>query len=137
MARAWTAEDDSELVRLANTGVCRTVIAQQLGRSLVAVEHRANRLRVRIATAATAGPVPTAPQRSVLQRLRTDRWLSFAGLNIAAGAGLLKRLVLNGWMESRGHGQAFELKLTTAGLEALKAKIPDHRHPAVDKLGAT
>jgi hypothetical protein len=135
MARTWTAEDDAELVRLASAGVSRTVIAQQLDRSLVAVEHRAIRFRVRMATDAMAVLIPTATQRSLLQRLRTGQWLSFAGLNIAAGAGLLKRLVSNGWIESRGHGRAFELKLTAAGLEALKAKIPDHRHPAVDKLG--
>jgi hypothetical protein len=131
MARTWTAEDDTELVRLASAGVSRTVIAKHLDRSLVAVEHRASRLRVSLAIDAIAGLIPTTTQRSVLQRLRTDQWLSFAGLNIAAGAGLLKRLVSNGWMESRGQGRAFEVKLTAAGLDALKAKIPDYRRTAV------
>ncbi len=67
---------------------------------------------------------PVSNHRQVMQRLRTDEWRKLAKLNVAAGPGLLNTLAVNGWIEKRGHGPALELKLTAAGLDALRAKIP-------------
>jgi hypothetical protein len=68
--------------------------------------------------------LPTPTQRKVLQRLRTDEWQSFAKLNFVVGDRLSVRLVDRGWVERRCVGGAIELKLTTSGLEALRAKLP-------------
>jgi hypothetical protein len=59
-----------------------------------------------------------------LQRLRTDHWRSLAELNIPVSKDLLNRLVINGWVEKHDQGRGFELKITSAGSDALKAKIP-------------
>ncbi len=66
--------------------------------------------------------LPTATQRTVLQRLRTDAWRSFAKMNVVVGDKLLDRLVTLGWIERRWEGGVLELKLTPPGLEALRAK---------------
>ena len=71
-----------------------------------------------------AVPLPNAGHRQILQRLRTDVWRSFAKLNIPASDGLLERLANNGWIERRRMSSELELKLTAAGLDALRAKIP-------------
>ncbi len=68
--------------------------------------------------------IPNANQRQVLQRLRTDHWRSIAALKISVGYRLLERLLVNGWVERRDGGGVIELKLTSAGSEALKMPIP-------------
>jgi hypothetical protein len=68
--------------------------------------------------------IPTANQRQVLQRLRTDQWRTLAALKISVGYRLLERLVANDWVERRDAGGFIELKMTEAGFEALKAPIP-------------
>ena len=65
--------------------------------------------------------LPNAWQRQIMQRLSTDRWRRVATLDVAAGDKLLAALVKNGWIELRQN----ELRLTPAGLEALKAKLPN------------
>ena len=67
---------------------------------------------------------PTAAQRQFLQRLHIDKWKRLVTISVAAGPGLLSRLVTNGWIEQRGEEQEREIRLTDAGLSALKAKIP-------------
>jgi hypothetical protein len=66
---------------------------------------------------------PTPGQRDILQRLRTDVWRSFKQLNFIVSDHLLKKMVANGWIESRRAGGTLEMKLTAAGLSALRAKI--------------
>lgn len=62
-------------------------------------------------------PIPTAGQRQLLQRLRTDQW------RVAKASDRLLRTVLaNGWVERRGKGEELELRLTTSGFEVLRAK---------------
>jgi hypothetical protein len=68
---------------------------------------------------------PTASHRQLMQRLRTDAWRSLSTLSVAAGEGTLATLVRNGWIERRG----MELRLTAAGLEALRAKLPVSERP--------
>ncbi len=63
---------------------------------------------------------PTMTHRQVMQRLSADKWRHVATLDVAAGDKLLAKLVSNGWIELREN----ELRLTPAGLEALRAKIP-------------
>jgi hypothetical protein len=67
---------------------------------------------------------PTPGQRNILQRLQTDVWRSFVALNVIVSDHLLKKMVANGWIESRRVGATLELKLTAEGLNALRAKIP-------------
>jgi DNA-binding MarR family transcriptional regulator len=38
----------------------------------------------------------------------------------------LNKLESKGWIEQRGTGRSIELRLTTAGFNALRAKIPDY-----------
>jgi len=71
----------------------------------------------------TAPPFPNATQRSFLQQLRTDKWANFSKLRVPMGPPGLQRLSATGWIEQRGQGLALELKLTAAGLEALRAKV--------------
>lgn len=119
---SWTADEDAELVKLANSGAARTDIAEKLDRTLASLEGRASRLGIKlnIASARTS----RASQRTVLQHLNAETWLTFAKLGVPARTLLLQRLKENGWIEWRGQGPSFELKLTIAGLDALRAKIP-------------
>ena len=65
---------------------------------------------------------PTPGHRDILQQLRVDIWRSSIQLNLIVSDHLLKKLVANGWIESRRAGGTLELKLTTEGLTALRAK---------------
>jgi hypothetical protein len=62
---------------------------------------------------------PSPSQRRVMQRLRTDIWRMQATVDVV----ILNRLVANGWVERRGEELASELRLTLAGLEALRGKM--------------
>jgi hypothetical protein len=64
-----------------------------------------------------------ASQRQVMQYLRSCEWNIVAKLPVAATAGMLRQLTDYGWIEQRGSGPRSEIKLTTAGLEALQAPI--------------
>jgi hypothetical protein len=64
-----------------------------------------------------------ASQRQVMQYLRSGDWNIVAKLPIAATAGALNRLAYYGWIERRGGGLRSEIKLTAAGLAALRAPI--------------
>ncbi len=57
--------------------------------------------------------------------MSTDKWLPIGKLSVPAGYRLLDGLANNGWVDRRGDGPTLELRATTAGLNALKAKIPD------------
>jgi hypothetical protein len=54
MARAWSEKEDSELAYLADSGINRVDIASRLDRSMGAVEARAIKLGVPVATASRA-----------------------------------------------------------------------------------
>ena len=64
-----------------------------------------------------------ASERQVMQYLRSGNWTIVAKLPVAATAGALSRLADHGWIERRGAGPRSEIKLTTAGLAALQARI--------------
>ena len=62
---------------------------------------------------------PTMTHRAVMQRLRTDKWCTVASLGSSAGEGTLNTMARNGWIERNGG----EIRLTQAGLEALRAPV--------------
>ena len=74
-------------------------------------------------TEAKLDPLPTSSQRQFMQRLRTDKWRRLVTVSVAAGPGLLSRLATNGWIEQGGQDQDIEVRLTHAGLNALRAKM--------------
>jgi hypothetical protein len=67
--------------------------------------------------------VPNMNQRSVMQYLNTDDWKIAAHLPIPAGEMMLVRLNEYGWIESQGEKQRTAIRLTQAGLEALRLVI--------------
>jgi chromosome segregation and condensation protein ScpB len=67
---------------------------------------------------------PRSNHRWIMQRLRVNEWRSVPKLGVKVGDGLLKTLVANGWIEQRGEGHTLEIKLTAAGLDAFRAKMP-------------
>lgn len=67
---------------------------------------------------------PRANHRWIMQQLRVEEWRSVPKLGVKVGDGVLKTLVANGWIEQRGQGHTLEVKLTSVGLEAFRAKLP-------------
>ena len=63
--------------------------------------------------------LPRMTHRQVMQRLRTDKWRTVASLGGSIGEGTLNTMARNRWIERNGD----EVRLTPAGLEALRAPI--------------
>jgi hypothetical protein len=80
-----------------------------------------------------AAVLPNMTHRQVLQRLLSGEWKTLTQLGVMAGDGLLERLKKHGWIERRVVGRTHEIKITPAGVEALRARIPNNplssRHP--------
>ena len=66
-------------------------------------------------------------QRTVLQYLNVTDWRLVNRLPISAGEMTLSRLVHRGWIEMRGEKQHTEVRLTPAGLEAMRSPIVNRR----------
>jgi predicted metalloprotease len=47
------------------------------------------------------------------------------------GEGLLERLIRHGWIERRSVGRHPEIKITPAGVAAMRAKIPNGSTPSL------
>jgi hypothetical protein len=62
-------------------------------------------------------------QRTVLQYLSLTDWKLVNRLPIPAGELILSRLAHHGWIEIRGENQHTEVRLTTAGLKAMRSPI--------------
>jgi hypothetical protein len=67
--------------------------------------------------------VPNMAQRTLLQYLSMDDWKIVAHLPIPAGELMLSRLLHYGWIESRGEKQHTAIRLTPAGLKAMRSPI--------------
>ena len=67
--------------------------------------------------------VPNMSQRAVMQCLSLDDWKIAAHLPIPAGEMMLNRIRGYGWIESRREKQHTALKLTPAGLKAMRSVI--------------
>ena len=66
-------------------------------------------------------PLMTTAQRRFLQRLRTNQWRSLTSVKGSTSERLLTTITANGWIERRGTGLDREVKMTSNGLEALRA----------------
>ncbi len=64
-----------------------------------------------------------AKQRQLMQYLRTGSWVSVSRLPVPASPALMERITQNGWIETRGEGQAIEIKLTPEGMAALQTPV--------------
>ena len=68
-------------------------------------------------------PVPNMAQRTVMQYLSLDDWKIAARLPIPAGELMLSRIRNYGWIEIRGEKHRTAIKLTPAGLQAMRSAI--------------
>ena len=64
--------------------------------------------------------------RQVVDHVRSGAWKRAAKLPVLASEYAVGRMVDNGWIERRGSHDELELRLTAAGLEALKAPVREY-----------
>ena len=62
-------------------------------------------------------------QRQLMQYLRSGDWKIATKIPVVASKHMLNQIADYGWIERRGTGERFEIKLTSAGLAALQAPI--------------
>ena len=74
-------------------------------------------------TGKNSAEVPYMRQRMVLQHLSPADWRMADRLPVSAGEMTLSRLLHHGWIESRGEKQRAAVRLTPAGLKALRSPI--------------
>ena len=74
-------------------------------------------------TGKNSAEVPNMRQRMVLQHLSLADWRMADRLPVSAGEMTLSRLLDHGWIESRGEKQRAAVRLTPAGLKALRSPI--------------
>jgi hypothetical protein len=65
--------------------------------------------------------VPNMPQRTVMQCLSLGDWKVVAHLPVPVGELMVNRLLEYGWIESRSEKQGKAIRLTPAGLKALRS----------------
>ena len=68
----------------------------------------------------SSAPGVNAIQRPLLNHLRSGGWAVISELPVPVGEATIDRVVKNGWAERRGDGLMSEIKLTSAGLDALQ-----------------
>jgi len=66
--------------------------------------------------------VPNMSQRTVMQCLSLDDWKVVAHLPVPVGELMVSRLLDYGWIESRSEKQGKAIRLTPAGLKALRSR---------------
>jgi hypothetical protein len=69
------------------------------------------------------GKGPNMTQRAVMQYLSLIDWKLANRLPIPAGEMMLSRLAHLGWIEMRGENQQTEVRLTEAGLKAMRSAV--------------
>jgi hypothetical protein len=74
-------------------------------------------------TIASPGKGPNMTQRAVMQHLSLTDWKLANRLPIPAGEMMLSRLAHLGLIEMRGENQQTEVRLTDAGLKAMRSRI--------------
>ena len=67
--------------------------------------------------------VPNMRQRTVLQHLSLAEWRMVDRLPVSVSESTLSKLLNHGWIESRGEGHHVEIRLTPAGLEAMRSPV--------------
>jgi hypothetical protein len=75
-------------------------------------------------TGKNSAEVPNMAQRSVLQCLNLDDWKVVAHLPVPVGELMVSRLLDYGWIEIRGEKQHTAIRLTPAGLKAMRSFKP-------------
>ena len=68
--------------------------------------------------------LPNAIHRQLMQRLRSCEWRLVGSLEYKASNRVIGRLQSYGWIEQRDTPEGREIRMTAAGLSAMKAKIP-------------
>jgi len=74
-------------------------------------------------TGKNSAEVPNMSQRTVMQSLSLDDWKIVAHLPVPAGELRLNRMRDYGWIEIRGEKQRTAIRLTPAGLKALRSSV--------------
>ena len=74
-------------------------------------------------TGKSAAEVPNMRQRAVMQYLNLHDWKIIAHLPIPVGELMLRRMRDYGWIESRREKQHTAIRLTPAGLAAMRSVI--------------
>jgi hypothetical protein len=67
--------------------------------------------------------VPNMAQRALMQYLSLDDWKVASRLPVPAGELMLGRIREYGWIEIQGEGQLTAIRLTLAGLKAMRSRI--------------
>jgi hypothetical protein len=62
-----------------------------------------------------------SPQRQVMHNLRAGDWRIAQHLSVPASQHMLDSIFSYGWIERRGEGPNTEIRITSAGLDALRA----------------
>jgi predicted transcriptional regulator len=66
---------------------------------------------------------PNMPHRAIMQRLSLTDWRLANRLPIPAGEMILSRLVSQGWIEIQGRDHNTAVRLTEAGLKAMRSPV--------------
>jgi hypothetical protein len=74
-------------------------------------------------TGKNPGKILDMRKRTILQHLSLTDWKMAARLPIPASEMTLGRLLHHGWIEMRGENQPTEVRLTEAGLKAMRSPI--------------
>jgi hypothetical protein len=74
-------------------------------------------------TGKISAEVPNMRQRTILQHLSLADWRMVDRLPVKAGELTLSRLLQLGWIECRGEKQHAAIRLTPAGLKAMRSPI--------------
>jgi hypothetical protein len=74
-------------------------------------------------TGKNSAEVPNMRQRTVLQHLSLDDWKIASRLPVPAGELMLSRIRDYGWIEIQGEKQHAAIRLTPAGLKAMRSPV--------------
>jgi hypothetical protein len=66
---------------------------------------------------------PNMGQRTILQHLSLDDWKIASRLPVPAGELMLRRIRDYGWIEIQGEKQHAAIRLTPAGLKAMRSPV--------------
>ena len=71
----------------------------------------------------SSGKGPNMTQRAVMQHLSLTEWKLANRLPIPAGEMMLSRMVQQGWIEIQGKDHNTVVRLTEAGLKAMRSPV--------------
>jgi len=80
-------------------------------------------LKAKKMTVKNSPGVPNMAQRALMQYLSLGEWKIVYRLPVPAGELMLSRILEYGWIEMQGEKQHTAIKLTAAGLKALRSRI--------------